>query len=1004
MRVSEAGLALIRRTGADGAPEYLAQWNDNWRRFALVGGHREPGESFRACCAREVGEELGLAAGLDFRAAPEPVAPLVEYRALSGSAGVETLYRAELYAVELLTREAVARVDADPANRWLTEPEIRRHVTSADGKSIAAQIETVFTRAGVLPVAEEYDLFVSYAHADDADWFVTGLVAALQAEHREFAREPLRIFFDRSEIRTAQDWEERLLHGLKAAKALLTVLSPAYFASPWCRREYTTFTEHETARAWPGDPLTPVYAVEVPGFDGPGADAKRDWLTRLLRAQYCDLKPWRPDGLAAFRNDNVRERLKAVQQWLTERLGRVERVSGSPTTAPPHNRNFVGRTDDLRRLRESLKDGVVTAVTAVSGIGGIGKTALAAEYTHAFAEVYPGGRFWVPSEGADDLRDLFRSLEAPLGLTFTDDERKDRDRGYLRVRAELERRPGTLVVLDNVSRKELFDPSHLSRYRPDGSRVHILMTAREAPPSDPERLVTAIELDRLAADDGRNLLARYRDLGTSDTEWHAAREIVSALGGHALSLEVAGVYLWRHPEIGYADYRDWLREEGLLSASEGAGRDPQVKLSRHAETVVSRLLAPTLNALSAPERRALEYASLLPAEWVVLPWLRELVSADLPDALVRAKRWLPDPWDVLVGRLKSLQLVVPSKDGRLAKMHRVVRAVVLGRAETEHTTQLNEKLSDLILSRRTVAADEWYQPESRWEIEPLFHLIRDAISEGDKGSALAAVCLAPSLRMWGRFRQAKDVLSKAEPILRAAYGDISMPVAQASDALGLIESELGNTTEARRQTNRAIQIWERLDTDLGQTTQLIVCYANLASIELELNRPWVAERLLMRSITLEEKQTQINRGSLALSYRNLGIVAQYLGKKKYASKLLRRSLDMARQDAPDDPVIAEHLAAVAGIEFQMGSYDEALKLIIEAISIQERILDDGHPRLAVNRYNFAWIALGRDREAAIASARRAYATLLKNPGPEHPHTKMARDWLARNDPNFNPDA
>jgi len=92
MRTSQAGLALVRRTRPDGATEYLTQWSDTWKRLALVGGHVEPGESFRACCVREVGEELGLADGTDFRVAEGSVTPTCEYRAVSGSAGVETLY------------------------------------------------------------------------------------------------------------------------------------------------------------------------------------------------------------------------------------------------------------------------------------------------------------------------------------------------------------------------------------------------------------------------------------------------------------------------------------------------------------------------------------------------------------------------------------------------------------------------------------------------------------------------------------------------------------------------------------------------------------------------------------------------------------------------------------------------------------------------------------------------------------------------------------------------
>ena len=43
-------------------------------------------------------------------------------------------------------------------------------------------------------------------------------------------------------------------------------------------------------------------------------------------------------------------------------------------------------------------------------------------------------------------------------------------------------------------------------------------------------------LDRLNAEDGRKLLRQYRDFGADEAEWHAARQVVERLGGHALSL------------------------------------------------------------------------------------------------------------------------------------------------------------------------------------------------------------------------------------------------------------------------------------------------------------------------------------------------------------------------------------------------------------------------------------------------------------------------------------
>jgi len=147
MRISEAGLALIERTRADGSAEYLSQWNDNWGMYSLVGGHVEVGETFRECCIREVTEELGLTLEADFSVAPGPIAPLREYVALSGSAKVETRYRVELYRVELAAH-AASQVASDAENRWLTLPEVVAGVTD-DGRPISAQVRTMFQLCGV---------------------------------------------------------------------------------------------------------------------------------------------------------------------------------------------------------------------------------------------------------------------------------------------------------------------------------------------------------------------------------------------------------------------------------------------------------------------------------------------------------------------------------------------------------------------------------------------------------------------------------------------------------------------------------------------------------------------------------------------------------------------------------------------------------------------------------------------------------------------------------------
>ncbi len=83
---------------------------------------------------------------------------------------------------------------------------------------------------------DEFDFFVSYAHDDDANCWITAFVAELRAEHQKFSggRE-LTCFFDKPNIRSGDDWQHRLHDGLAKSRLFLAFVSPRYFASEWCR-------------------------------------------------------------------------------------------------------------------------------------------------------------------------------------------------------------------------------------------------------------------------------------------------------------------------------------------------------------------------------------------------------------------------------------------------------------------------------------------------------------------------------------------------------------------------------------------------------------------------------------------------------------------------------------------------------------------------------------------------------------------------------------------------
>src|SRR5262249_16906913 len=138
---------------------------------------------------------------------------------------------------------------------------------------------------------------------------------------------------------------------------------------PYCRKEWELYLENELARALPGEGVAPIYVITVPGFEDGAAAALDRWLDNLRRRQYVDLRPWFPEGAEALRRDEVGRRVELLEQQIADRLERADRVAASPTTVSPHNPSFVGRVEELRRLREDLALGRVGVVTAVHGIG-----------------------------------------------------------------------------------------------------------------------------------------------------------------------------------------------------------------------------------------------------------------------------------------------------------------------------------------------------------------------------------------------------------------------------------------------------------------------------------------------------------------------------------------------------------------------------------------------------------------------------------------------------------
>lgn len=155
-RKSEGAFAVITRQRG-GVWEWLTRWNRKWGCYFLIGGHKHEDETFAACVARELEEELGVREGVDYTLNEEPLS-CQRYVAWSISAGAETEYTMVLFALTpqgvglpaavqgpaLVARGVLA---SEESLCWVTEEDIRRARTG-DGEPISERMASLFESAG----------------------------------------------------------------------------------------------------------------------------------------------------------------------------------------------------------------------------------------------------------------------------------------------------------------------------------------------------------------------------------------------------------------------------------------------------------------------------------------------------------------------------------------------------------------------------------------------------------------------------------------------------------------------------------------------------------------------------------------------------------------------------------------------------------------------------------------------------------------------------------------
>ena len=924
-----------------------------------------------------------------------------------------------------------------------------------------------------------WDLFISYARDDNLSDWITHFIDALVNQHAKFANRTLKVFFDKNSIQSLDDWRIKILDGINRSHVFLAFVSPKYFASEWCRKEWKAWIDHEIAAHTLSNTAAPIYIVEVPGLTGksplsehevaqqianlcPFPDRFQSETARVIRQikrrQFDLVQPFYNQGANALQRQELIHILDQLAHKVESKYDFAQKAQQSPSTVFAYNPRFTGRLEELLSLREKLIQNQAGVVVCIHGLGGIGKTELAYTYAHAFAGVYPGGRFHIPCENAPDLRNALYKLDEFFHNSITDEERKNRDAHHAAIlrclRNRLENFGAILLVLDNVANLDLLSTTQTQSLSTLGKELHLLATTRLSPTTKTGR-IQWFTLNELPEPDAVDLMDKFRPFQSPQDE-PAAQHIVQKLGGFTLAIELAAAYLAANPDIPYTQFTQLTGLDDLTFIADEA--DVESHNHDH-EKSLSKVLAPTLKSLTPPASLAMQYASILPPDAVALPWLQHLVAQTFPEMNEPAQGIRLSLWHKLQNELWGLALLVhrtcrstaPAKendasnnapdpeetfDPRLVRVHRLIQQLVWKNLTEEEKQARQSQVDALIQTRNAALENETHWQQAAWELIPfeamawlrdetnhperfwlccqaghfLHHLaqwnpseslyrralaiIEASFGKGHSDVASALNNLAVLLKDTNRLSDAEPLFRRALAIEEANFGKDHPDVSTVLNNLVTLLHATNRLSEAEPLIRRALAIDE---TSFGKEHPNVAGkYNNIARLLKDTNRLSDAESFMRRALAIDEASFGNEHPNVARDLNNLAQLLQNTNRLSEAEPLLRRALTI--YDATfgqNHPEFATALNNLAMLLNETGRHSEAERLFRQALAIDEAVFGQNHPNVARNLDNLAQLLQDTNRlSEAERLFRRALAIEEVSVGAEHPEVAIVLNNLA----------
>lgn len=644
---------------------------------------------------------------------------------------------------------------------------------------------------------------------------------------------------------------------------------------------------------------------------------------------------------------------------------------GRPATSSKHvplpqNPGFVGRTEELKLLKQKVFKKQGCRQIAVVGAAGVGKTQLVLHFVYSVLDQRPDTPvFWVSTASADTWRLSYAEVAKELEVDLTI-EREDDQWELHQLQAYITSRRGDkwLLVVDNADDFDVLGSPGNRNGITESPTMPIsgwtVITTRNRDIIQPVTDCETIELAQMNGVDAMAVLDGALVTKCLPDERLCAKEVLIELDHLPFTIAQAAAYINRG-KISISKFLDALRNSRSDMAATLALDLFDLMGTGQSAYAVARTLLMSLEQVLRMDRPAAELLQFLSCiGWESVP--RDIIPRNLAGSV-----------DVLC----SYSFLTRRNDPNVFDMHRLTHLAI--QARVCHDEPLAKTQAEALQHLLNMCTSRPWANGGNWRtLMP--HLAGiDKLSKGiDVGTQAELYLLV------GRFlvadRRLKEGARWQEKSRELAMVDVTNRLTPRGDT---------SLTKSRTwQPQKATKLLEELSNAQSRAWGYHHPYTLSSQHSLALayhadNQPNRAEKLLEKVVKMQEQKFGKDNPVTVLSLRTLGLAYQATGQLKRAEDLLEEVIEVQTKTLGEaHPHTLSSQTSLALLCQANGQHQKAVRILESVVAAYAMVLRQNHPQLILLQccLAFAYQANGQSAEATRLTLL-SHVTAEDHPSP-----------------------